>query len=140
MTQKSHLTKSRNVSTKFQFQPFNIAGLYKQACQQQLLKISRLAVILAIPVSSAGYYYALKLIHYLNIYIKAKKKEIENNTQLLFQLFDIKGRNTWYSRGHLKITRILADMYCMFVYLFHPMAVRSHCFEVYFVHTLSHVS
>lgn len=34
MTMKSHLTKSRKVSTKFQFQPFKIAGLYKQVCPQ----------------------------------------------------------------------------------------------------------
>lgn len=33
-TEKSHLTKSRNVSTKFQCQPFSIAGLYKQVCPQ----------------------------------------------------------------------------------------------------------
>lgn len=148
MTEKSHLTKSRNVSTKFQSQPFNIAGLYKLVCPRQLMKMSMLAVVsAALRFVSRTQKQAVKLICYLNIYTKAKKKH-KNNTQLSFQLLDIKGRNTWSVRGHLKTTRIqVCDMYCMFEYLCRPMAVRSHCFEVYFacrcrhgLHTLPHLS
>lgn len=51
-----------------------------------------------------------------------------------FSLLVIQERNTWVVRGHLKTTWILADMFRIIEYRL--MAVKSHSFEVYFVHTI----
>lgn len=42
MTEKLHLTKSRTVSTKFQFQPFITADLYKQVWNYENFQLCEL--------------------------------------------------------------------------------------------------
>lgn len=74
MAEKAHLTKFRKFSTKFHSLPFNIESLYTRVTPQLVKNITVGDFFQLFQSNLSGCKYMVKLIDYLNIYIKDKKK------------------------------------------------------------------